>query len=83
VSLFSSPYHAVLVLKVCAICAALFRLRPAAVFESVTTALRCAVLVPVLGNPARITEPTTSHNFSFFDSSVDFVQDVFGVYWPA
>lgn len=24
-----------------------------------------------------------SHDFSFFDSSVLFVQDVFGVYWPA
>jgi DNA repair protein RadC len=41
------------------------------------------VLVPVPGNPARITEPTMSHDFSFFDSSVLFVQDVFGAYWPA
>jgi DNA repair protein RadC len=40
-------------------------------------------LVPVPGNPARITEPTMSHDFSFFDSSVLYVQDVFGAYWPA
>jgi DNA repair protein RadC len=40
-------------------------------------------LVPVSGNPARITEPTMSHDFSSFKPSVLFVKDVAGTYRPA
>jgi DNA repair protein RadC len=41
------------------------------------------VPVTVSGNPARITEPTMSHDFSFSSSSALFVQDVTGTYREA
>jgi DNA repair protein RadC len=79
--LFPSPYHAVLVVKVCAPCPTVVRLRPGGRLRNLTTALRRAGAG--LGNPARFTEPTMVHDLFSFDSSVLLIRDITGDYRQA